>query len=107
MEYKVNNSYGGFSLKGGQTKLHYNDIKNSVITTSEGVKGYIRVVGTNIVVEHGYSAEEDIYKIITLDYQVLDLPEKIYVESECQMSRLPKKGELDEDELWREDFKAN
>ena len=79
MIYKVFNSYGGFSLENEKEELKYDDIKDLIVETLNGEKGYIRVVGTNHVYEHGYSADENIYKIITLDYQVIGLPKELKI----------------------------
>lgn len=77
MEYKVSNGYGEFSLKNEETSLSYAEVKDSIVQTLNGEIGYIRRVGTTRVHDHGYSAEENIYKIITLDYDVIDLPNMI------------------------------
>lgn len=113
MEYKVFNSYGGFSLKSEEGELTYLGVRDKIVETLFGDKGYIRLVGTNNVREHGYSAEENIYKIITLDYNVINLPNVIKINLDEHKRRLvdnikvcnTSKDEIDEDELWREDFK--
>lgn len=73
MRYKVFNSYGGFSLKNGGTELNYEDIENKLVQTLDEQTGYIRVVGTTNIHEHGYSANENIYKLITLNYNVVKI----------------------------------
>lgn len=79
MTYKVFNSYGGFSLEVKNEKLHYLDIVDKKVKTPKGDEGYIRIVGTNNIYEHGYSATEDIYKIITLDYRVINIPSELEI----------------------------
>lgn len=79
MEYKVFNSYGAFYLESKRKKLSYDEVKKLVVVTSKGDEGYIRKVGTNSVQEHGYSAQEDIYKLITLDYKVISIPKRINI----------------------------
>ena len=79
MEYKVFNSYGGFSLENEGVKLAYADIKDKKVETLNGEIGYIRIVGVNNVHEHGYSAQENIYKLITLNYEVISLPDTLKI----------------------------
>jgi len=80
MIYKIFNSYGGFELSNGDIKLNYEDIKNIQVKTLSGDEGYIRIVGSTHIYEHGYSANESIYKIITLDHRVISLPDEIEID---------------------------
>jgi len=81
IKYKVFNSFGGFSLENEDTKLGYEDIKNVTVSTADGERGYIRIVGSTHIYEQGYSANEDIYKLITLDYEVLSLPDVLEIDA--------------------------
>jgi flagellar basal body rod protein FlgF len=80
MIYKVFNSYGGFSLKNEDLEVSYKDIENIPVKTIDGQEGFVRIVGSTHVYEHGYSANEDIYKIVTLDYKVINIPSELIVE---------------------------
>lgn len=81
MKYKVFNSYGGFELKNGNIRLQYKDIEHILVKTPNGEEGYVRIVGTNYVHEQGYSANENIYKLITLDYRVLNITNELEIEN--------------------------
>lgn len=80
MKYKVFNSYGAFELKSKNINLNYKDIENIIVKTPDGQEGYIKIVGSQHIYEHGYSANEDIYKFITLDYKIINIPDEVEID---------------------------
>lgn len=82
MKLNISQGYGSITFKSADynIELNYKDIESQVVILNGKEQGYIREVGKTRVVEHGYSADESIYALITLDYRVIPLDYDNYLE---------------------------
>jgi len=70
MKYKVSISYGSCTFKSETNSFSAEELKHCLVRVNDSYQGYVRVLGKTRVQEHGYSSEENIYGVVTEDYEV-------------------------------------
>lgn len=73
MKLKIHNSYGSCTFENESIKLYASEIKNCLVSY-KGKEGYVRELGSQNIHEHGYSATETIFGVITTEFEVIQLP---------------------------------
>lgn len=70
MELKASISYGDCEFKNEEHTIKLEVIESCLVILNNESKGYVRVLGKTRVYEQGYSSEDNIIGLITLDYKV-------------------------------------
>lgn len=73
MELKIEYGYGSCTFSNENIKLDASEICNCLVLLNKKHIGYIRCVGSEYIYGHGYSAQEDIYKLITESFEIISI----------------------------------